>query len=70
MQQLEEKIADLELDVRNIEAELGNDTLYNEPAKLNAVNERYKIAKDNLHTAQTEWESLAEQILELENATI
>ena len=70
LQQLEEKIADLELDVRNIEAELGNDTLYNEPAKLNAVNERYKIAKDNLHTAQTEWESLAEQILELENATI
>ena len=70
LQQLEEKIADLELDVRNIEAELGNDTLYNEPSKLNAVNERYKIAKDNLHTAQTEWESLAEQILELENATI
>jgi ATP-binding cassette, subfamily F, member 3 len=70
LQQLEEKIADLELDIRNIEAELGNDTLYNEPAKLKAVNERYKSAKDNLHTAQTEWESLAEQILELENAAI
>lgn len=70
LQQLEDKIADLELDIRNIETELGNDTLYNEPAKLNAVNERYKLAKDNLHTAQTEWESLAEQILELENAAI
>ncbi|MEJ6981336.1 ABC-F family ATP-binding cassette domain-containing protein [Pedobacter sp. P351] len=70
LQQLEEKIADLELDVRNIEAELGNDALYNESAKLNAVNERYKKAKDDLHSSQTEWETLAEQILELENASI
>lgn len=69
LQQLEERISDLEEAVRTAEAELGNDSIYNEPAKLKAVNENYKTAKDNLHKAQVEWEALAEQILELENAT-
>ncbi|MBC7913073.1 MAG: ABC transporter ATP-binding protein, partial [Pyrinomonadaceae bacterium] len=70
LQQLEDSISDLENDIRNIEAELSNDTLYNESTKLDEVNTRYKKAKNDLHTAQTEWESLAEQILELENASI
>jgi ATP-binding cassette subfamily F protein 3 len=68
--QLEEKISDLENEVRDIEVELGNEELYNDTVKLNSVNERYKKTKDTLHTAQTEWESLAEQILELENAQV
>lgn len=70
LQALEERIADLEDDIRNIEAELGDDTLYSDAAKLKAVNDRYKTIKDDLHSAQTEWETLAEQILELENATV
>ncbi|MGV3507710.1 MAG: ABC-F family ATP-binding cassette domain-containing protein [Sphingobacteriaceae bacterium] len=70
LQQLEEKIANIEEIIRNAEHELGDDAIYNDQAKLNSVNEQYKKAKDDLHSAQTEWEVLAEQILELENATI
>jgi ATP-binding cassette subfamily F protein 3 len=70
LQQLEEKISDLENDIRLIEAELGDDNLYQEPAKLDAVNKKYKTAKETLHQAQAEWEALAEQILELENAPV
>jgi ATP-binding cassette subfamily F protein 3 len=69
LSQLEEKIADFEREIRDIEAELGNDELYNDPAKLSGVNARYKKAKEDLHSAQAEWETLAEQILELENAS-
>lgn len=70
LQQLEEKIADIEETIRNAEHELSNDSIYNDQAKLTEVNDQYKKAKDDLHTAQAEWEALAEQILELENATI
>ncbi|HEY0057262.1 MAG TPA: ABC-F family ATP-binding cassette domain-containing protein [Pedobacter sp.] len=70
LQHLEEKISDLENDIRDIEAELGDDNLYQEAAKLDAVNKRYKTAKETLHQAQAEWEVLAEQILELENASV
>ncbi|HEX8377606.1 MAG TPA: ABC-F family ATP-binding cassette domain-containing protein [Pedobacter sp.] len=70
LQQLEEKIADLESDIRDIEAELGDDNLYQDSTKLDSVNKRYQSAKETLHQAQAEWEILAEQILELENASV
>lgn len=70
LQQLEQKISDLEKEVKNAEQELGTDAIYNEPARLKTVNEQYKSAKENLQAAQSEWEALAEQILELENASL
>lgn len=70
MQQLEERILDIENDIKTAEAELATDAIYQDSARLKAVNEQYKTAKDNLHKAQAEWETLAEQILELENASI
>jgi ATP-binding cassette, subfamily F, member 3 len=68
LQQLEQRIADLENEVRVSENELSDDSIYTDSAKLDAVNKRYTLAKDSLQAAQTEWETLAEQILELENA--
>nr|WP_305121807.1 ABC-F family ATP-binding cassette domain-containing protein [Pedobacter mongoliensis] len=70
MLQLEERILDIENDIKTAEAELATDAIYQDSARLKAVNEQYKTAKDNLHKAQAEWETLAEQILELENASI
>jgi len=65
--QLEEKIATLKKELGQAEAELGNEALYTDKAKLDAANERYQKAKTDLETVQADWESLAEQILELEN---
>ncbi|MBC8052692.1 MAG: ABC-F family ATP-binding cassette domain-containing protein [Sphingobacteriaceae bacterium] len=70
LQLLEQKISDLETEVKNTELELGNDAIYGDPQKLKTLNEQYKLAKERLQAAQAEWETLAEQILELENASI
>lgn len=69
LQQLEEKIADLEEKLRKAEVNLGDDSIYSLPGKAEELNKVYKQSKDNLHEAQAEWEVLAEQILELENAS-
>ncbi|KAA8486248.1 ATP-binding cassette subfamily F protein 3 [Arcticibacter tournemirensis] len=66
LQQIEEKIALLETEVKNAELELGQEGIYQDMAKLNSVNERYQKAKTELQVTQADWESLAEQIMELE----
>ncbi len=66
LQQIEEKIAALEKEVRESELELGQEDLYHDQSKLNKVNEKYQKAKTELQTFQADWESLAEQIMELE----
>ena len=68
LQQLEEKISVLEKEVQRFELELGDESLYHNKPKLDKVNEGYQKAKTELQAVQADWESLAEQILELENA--
>ncbi|WP_207426097.1 ABC-F family ATP-binding cassette domain-containing protein [Pedobacter sp. SYSU D00535] len=68
LQSLEEKIHELEKEVKRAELELGDESLYSDQEKLREVNERYQKAKTDLQTVQADWESLAEQILDLENA--
>jgi len=68
LQQLEEKITVLEKEVQRFELELGDESLYHNKPKLDKVNEGYQKAKTELQAVQADWESLAEQILELENA--
>ena len=68
LQQLEERIASLDKEVKKAELELGDESLYANRSKLAEVNERYQKAKTDLQAVQADWESLAEQILDLENA--
>jgi len=68
LQQLEDKISTLEKEVQRFELELGDESLYHNKAKLDKVNEGYQKTKTELQAVQADWEALAEQILELENA--
>ncbi|WP_207532031.1 ABC-F family ATP-binding cassette domain-containing protein [Desertivirga arenae] len=68
LQQLEEKMGVLEKEVQRAELELGDASIYANKPKLDEVNERYQKSKTELQAVQADWESLAEQILELENA--
>ena len=62
----EEQIAELEKTVKNIEAKLADDKLYNDLAKLKELNGHYDLKKMDLGHIQLKWEALAEQIMELE----
>jgi len=63
---MEEQIAGLEKTVKELEAQLADDKLYNDLAKLNAINNNYDLKKLELGSVQLKWEALADQILELE----
>ena len=68
LQQLEEKIGQFEKEIKRLELELGDESLYADKVKLTEVNERYQKTKTELQAVQADWEALAEQILEMENA--
>jgi len=63
---MEEQIAELERTVKQLEAQLGDEKLYNDAAKLKEVNNNYELKKLDLGHIQLKWEALAEQIMELE----
>ncbi|MGZ3749687.1 MAG: ribosomal protection-like ABC-F family protein [Mucilaginibacter sp.] len=63
---MEEQIAELEKTVKQIEAQLADDKLYNDAKKATAVNETYQLKKLELNDIQAKWEALAEHIMELE----
>jgi ATP-binding cassette subfamily F protein 3 len=63
---MEEQIADLEKTVKQMEAQLADEKLYNDLAKMKELNSTYDIKKMELGHVQLKWESLAEQIMELE----
>jgi len=63
---MEEKIAGLEKDIKELENKLAEDGVYNDVAKSKEVNAAYQQKKDELAKTQDEWEVLAEQIMELE----
>ncbi|WP_069658812.1 ABC-F family ATP-binding cassette domain-containing protein [Arcticibacter eurypsychrophilus] len=66
LQQVEERIAELEKELTQAELVLGHEDIYQDKKKLDAANATYQTVKASLKITQAEWESLAEQIMELE----
>jgi ATP-binding cassette subfamily F protein 3 len=63
---MEDKIAELEATVKQLENKLAEDEVYSNPAKSKEVNGAYQQKKNELKQIQQDWEALAGQILELE----
>ncbi|CAM3679951.1 ABC-F family ATP-binding cassette domain-containing protein [Mucilaginibacter galii] len=63
---MEQQIADLEKEVKQLESKLTEDGVYNNPAKLKETNATYQQKQSSLNQVQQQWETLAEQIMELE----
>jgi ATP-binding cassette subfamily F protein 3 len=63
---MEEQIADLEKVVKQLEAQLADDKIYTDSNKLKDTNASYTQKQAELKQVQQKWETLAEQILELE----
>ena len=63
---MEEEIAVLEKTVKQLEAQLADDKLYNDTANANKVTDNYQLKKLELNELQVKWETLAGQIMELE----
>jgi len=66
LSKMEEQIAGLELLVKQLESQLADDKIYTDPTKLKETNTVYSQKKAELEQIQQQWETLAEQILELE----
>jgi len=63
---MEQEIAELEKTVKQLETQLADDKLYNDANNAARVTDSYQLKKLELQEVQVKWESLAEQILELE----
>jgi ATP-binding cassette subfamily F protein 3 len=63
---MEEQIAELDKTVKQLEAKLADDKIYTDSAKLKETNTSYSQKQTELKQIQQKWETLAEQILELE----
>jgi ATP-binding cassette subfamily F protein 3 len=63
---MEEQIAELEKTVKQLEIQLADDKLYHDAAKMKQVKSAYDLKKLDLGHLQLKWETLAEQIMELE----
>jgi ATP-binding cassette subfamily F protein 3 len=63
---MEEQIAGLEKTVKDLEAKLADDKIYNDSTKLKETNAAYAQKQAELKQVQQQWETLAEQIMELE----
>jgi ATP-binding cassette subfamily F protein 3 len=66
LQQVEDKVAELEKQLAKVELVLGQEETYQDQKKLDAANQHYQSVKTELQAYQADWESLAEQIMELE----
>ena len=66
LSKMEEEIAVLEKTVKQLEAQLADDKLYNDTANANKVTDNYQLKKLELNELQVKWETLAGQIMELE----
>jgi len=66
LSRMEERIAELEKEVKQLEGKLAEDGVYNNQVKSKEVNASYQQKKNELAKVQDEWETLAGQILELE----
>lgn len=63
---MEQQIADLEKEVKQLETKLADVAVYNNPGKLKDTNAQYKQKQTEVKKLQQQWETLAEQIMELE----
>jgi len=66
LSKMEDQIATLEKEVKLLEAQLADEKLYNDVAKMKEINSSYDKKKMELGHVQLKWEELAEQIMELE----
>ncbi len=66
LQKLEERVSILHEEIKETEKAMAREDVFSNPTKLAEADNRYKRAKKDLHSAQEEWERVAEQILELE----
>jgi len=66
LSKMEEEIAGLEKTVKELEAQLADEKLYNDLPKMNQISSDYDKKKMELGHIQLQWEALAEQIMELE----
>ena len=66
LSKMEGQMAELEAIIKQLEAKLGDDKLYNDTVKLNDINNNYQKKKLELGHLQLKWDALAEQIMELE----
>ncbi|WCT14017.1 ABC-F family ATP-binding cassette domain-containing protein [Mucilaginibacter jinjuensis] len=66
LQKMEEQITTLEKEVNQLETKLADPQVYNDKSRLNDTNTQYKQKQNQLKQVQQQWETLAEQILELE----
>jgi len=66
LSKMESQMAELEAIIKQLEAQLGDDKLYNDTVKLNDINNNYQKKKLELGHLQLKWDALAEQIMELE----
>jgi len=63
---MEQQIADLEKEVKQLESKLAENGVFNDAAKLKETNAAYQHKQTALKQLQQQWEDLAEQIMELE----
>jgi ATP-binding cassette subfamily F protein 3 len=67
LQKIELQTVEFENNIRAIEAELADEKVYSDKMKLDETNKKYQAAKQLLDTAQNQWETLAAEIMELED---
>ncbi|WP_342647685.1 ABC-F family ATP-binding cassette domain-containing protein [Mucilaginibacter sp. CSA2-8R] len=63
---MEQQIADLENEVKQLENRLADEDIYNNSTKLKETNSNYQQKQSQVKQLQQQWETLAEQIMELE----
>uniref|UniRef100_UPI003592F324 ATP-binding cassette domain-containing protein n=1 Tax=Aquiflexum sp. TaxID=1872584 RepID=UPI003592F324 len=63
---IEEKILDLEEKKKNLEAQMADSEVYEDSEKLNAINQEYNKLKEKETKLNTDWETLVEEIGQLQ----
>ncbi|MGO1244470.1 MAG: ABC-F family ATP-binding cassette domain-containing protein [Sphingobacterium sp.] len=66
LSQLEEKIGRQEIEVKKLEEHLADESIYSDSVKLQEATRTYNSTKASFLQLQRTWESLAEEIMELE----
>ncbi|HLR00496.1 MAG TPA: ABC-F family ATP-binding cassette domain-containing protein [Sphingobacterium sp.] len=66
LKQIEEKIETIRIEIKKIEEKLNDTDLYENQEKLNELTRHYESLKTDNKNLQNEWETVAEEILALE----
>ena len=66
LKKAEQALADLENKKSEIESALSLESNYSDVQKLNELNVQYEAVKRDIETAQSQWEQIAEQLMQLE----